>query len=333
MKLVMNENERETILKIGERIKKGNSFLITCHENPEGDSIGSSLGLFHAIAGLGKKVTLYNSDQVPMNLRFLPGVENWKRELPVHEYYDSIFILDCGEKERVGKENMLVFEKGREIINIDHHYSNKNFGDINLIQPERSSTGEIIYHILEVTGIPIDEKIALCLYVSIVTDTGFFRFSNTTVETMRIVYELMKKGVSHSLVVEQLCERLTHSKIKLLTVFFSSLEYRFEGKVVSISTTEKVFKEYGENPYDLEWYISFIRSINGVEVAIFFVSLDNGLIKVSMRGKGNINLSELAMMFGGGGHQRAAGCLVEGELDEVRESFFTEINRRLGTFC
>jgi phosphoesterase RecJ-like protein len=304
------------IKRINQEIAANRSFLITTHENPDGDAVGSTLALANYLSGLGKEVTLYYRDPLPELYSFLPMAEDVKYSIPP-ENYDICFVLDVGEFRRAGEE-LNGFRGVGKHINIDHHLECDYFAEINLVDPEASATAALIHRIIKAAGNPIDYPTALCIYTAVITDTGSFRYSNANPEAFSIAGEMVELGVNAWFVAERLYERQPPERLALLALALSTLYVSPRGDWASVTVTLDMLEKSGASPELTDGFVNYPRSIRGVEVAVFFRELKPGLVKVGFRSKGKVNVSAIALAFSGGGHHNAAGCSISGSLDEVR---------------
>ncbi len=302
-------------------------FLISCHENPEGDAIGSQLALALALRKMGKTATVLNADPVPGNLAFLPGADS----VVYHEDgsgYEVAVVVDCGSPERTGRVQAEL-AKPAVMVNIDHHRTNGGCGDYCLIDPEAAATGMLVYRILSAMGTEIDYDVAVNIYVSILTDTGSFHYANSSPEAFHIAGEMIRRGIDPWAVAEQVYETQSAERLRLLGRILSSLEIAAGGKVAAITAMKRDLAEFSARKDFLEGFINYPRSVIGVEVAVSFREEGNGEFRVSFRSKGRVDVSAVAQSFGGGGHRNAAGCTVQGSLDEVRKKVFGALEAAL----
>ncbi len=313
------------IQRIISEISLNRTFLIATHENADGDAIGSSLALASYLSALGKDVTVYSCDPVPDNFKFLPMAETVHTSIP-DRHYDICFVLDSGDICRTGNE-LKDFGQIGKIINIDHHPDNKNFGSINFVDPKASATGALIYRIIASADYSLDYHTALCIYTAIVTDTGSFRYSNADQEAFDISGEMVSLGINPWFVSERLYESQPLQRLSLLSLALSTLYVADRGDIASITVTLDMYEKTGATSDLTDGFINFPRSICGVEVAIFFREVENGLFKVGFRSKGKVDVSVLAAAFGGGGHHNAAGCKVTGTREEVRNKVISCIEK------
>jgi bifunctional oligoribonuclease and PAP phosphatase NrnA len=315
------------IRRIISEIEAHRSFLITTHENPDGDAIGSTMALGCFLRSLGKDVTIYYCDPLPDNYLFLPLAGSVVQTIP-DRFFDVCFVLDAGELKRAG-EAFVDFRGKGKIINIDHHPYGELFGDINLVDQKASATGAIIYRIMKGAGHTLDYDTALCVYTAIVTDTGSFRYSNADPEAFRISAELVELGINPWFIAEKLYESQPRKRLELLALALATLTVSERGVFASVTVTLDMYEKTGAGADLTDGFVNYPRSIHGVEVAALFREVRYGLFKVSFRSKGKVNVSALAAAFGGGGHHNAAGCTVNGSVDEVKKVVFSHLENAL----
>ncbi len=298
-------------------------ILITTHKNPDGDAIGSSLGWYHFLKKLGKEVKIFYRDRIPYFFDFLPGARDVESGTEIKGKFDWVIITDVSDPKRTGFEEI----PAEKSLVIDHHITAEPFTDYYIVEPDISSTCELSYEIMKIAepGL-IDTLVALPLYTGIVTDTGSFSYSNTSPRTHYIAAELMEKGVEPYLVYSSIFERNRINKFKLLELVLKTLEFALNGKVAHITLFRCFLVETGAYPEEAEGFINYPRSIEGVEVAVFFKELEEeGKWKISLRSKGRVDVAKVAKRLGGGGHKMAAGYEAEGELEEIKRELFKEL--------
>ena len=317
-------NSLEAICKV---FREKDRFLIACHENPEGDAIGSELALALALRKMGKTVTVLNADPVPGNLTFLPGADSVVREEDGSRY-DVAVVVDCGSAERTGRVHQELL-KPPVLVNIDHHRTNGGCGEHCLVDPEAAATGMLVYRILSALGVEIGYDIAVNIYVAILTDTGSFHYSNTSPEAFHIAGEMVRRGIDPWAVAEQVYETQSADRLRLLGRVLGSLEIAAGGKVAAITTMKKDLAAFSAGKDSLEGFINYPRSIVGVEVAVAFREEDEGEFRVSFRSKGRVDVSSIALAFGGGGHRNAAGCTLRGPFAKVKRKVFVALESAL----
>jgi bifunctional oligoribonuclease and PAP phosphatase NrnA len=309
--------------KITDAITSHDTFLITTHEGPDGDAVGSSLALANYLQRLGKRVTIYLADPVPEVYRFLPRADSVLGQLPDQDY-DVCFVLDVGEFRRAGSAITDCSRIGI-FINLDHHKNCAEFGTLNLIDPAACATGALVYRLIKAAGHEIDYDTALCIYTAVITDTGSFRYSNSNPEAFAIAGEMVAAGINAWFVAEHLYESQPRQRLELLALALNTLHISECGKFASVTVTLDMYDKTGAGAELTDGFVNYPRSIQGVEVAIFFRELRAGAFKVGFRSKGKVDVSALAHSFGGGGHHNAAGCVVEGELSSVRQALFAHL--------
>ncbi len=300
-------------------INANSSFIVLEHEKPDGDCIGSGLALVQALHSLGKKALLVSQDPHPAIYDFLPGRSHHTRAGcldPGTFSADVAIFVDCADAERAG--NALEFTRKKLRINIDHHISNTLFGHINMVDPGAAAAGQLVYSILKRLGVEISPDLATCLYVAIMTDTGGFRYQTTTQEVFELASLLIGKGANGSKIAERVFETRSFSSLLLLGSALSTIELYHGGKVATATVTKDMLKKTGATLEETEGIIEYPRSIAGVWLSLLFKEDQNlEKVHVSFRSREQVNVAELADLFGGGGHPRAAGATIEGSMKNV----------------
>jgi len=297
-------------------LREKDRFLVACHENPEGDAIGSELALALALRKMGKTATVLNSDPVPDNLLFLPGAGTVVFEEDGSKY-DVAVVVDCGSPERTGRVGRELL-KCPLLVNIDHHRTNGDLGELSLVDPDAAATGLLIHRILSAMGCDIDLDVATNIYVAVLTDTGSFHYGSSSPEAFEVAGDMVRRGVDPWAVAEQVYETQSANRLRLLGRVLGSIEVSPCGRVASITTMREDLREFASGKDALEGFINYPRSIVGVEVAVSFREEEGGVFRVSFRSKGRVDVSAVAGRFGGGGHRNAAGCSVPGSLSDVK---------------
>ena len=298
-------------------IAGGRKFLIVSHASPDGDALGSSLALCRYLKAIGKDVTVYNCDGVPDSLAFLPGVDQVTDELALDASFDVSVMLDCAQRKRISDDFAALSGTGK-VVCIDHHVLEHVEADISLIDSDAASAGEVVFRLIEKAGFEIDADIAQCIYTTLVVDTGFFKYSNTTASVLALAARLVDFGASPWTVAKYLEESYPLSRWRLLNSSLATLEIGDGGQYACMEITQKMLSDTGALLEFSDEFASYPRSIKGVEVAALFRETGDGLIKVSLRSKDVVDVAELARQFGGGGHARAAGFRVRGSMEEAR---------------
>ncbi len=315
--------------KIISLIKKNKVFLISTHVNPDPDALCSELALAEYLKVLGKKVFIVNEDTVPQRLSFLPGtkkIQKYKKNKIVP--YDIAIIVDCGDLDRIGKVKDCL-KGNKPIVNIDHHITNDMFGHVNLLKPKASSTGEVLYEFFKEAKFKLNRNVALCLYAGIMTDTGSFRYENTTAHTHAIVADLMRFDFSANDLYQKLYDIIPLDDLKAFTQVITHFEALFGGRVVLVELNKKVLAKFSE-AFDLRDAIfKFLRSIQGVEVIAIFTEVARNKTRINLRSTNKVDVAKLANIFGGGGHKRASGCMIGGNIYKARQDFLKQLKKDL----
>ncbi|SKC74078.1 DHH family phosphoesterase [Maledivibacter halophilus] len=312
-------------------LRGSQKIIILPHILPDGDTLGSSLALKRTLEILGKKALILIDDEIPSNLNFMinhNSIMSTKTFLSLDFKPDLIVTIDTSDIERLGDRRELL-DLNDEILNIDHHKTNINFGKYNLVDSNASSCGEIIYKIINDLEIELDKDISTYLYVSLSTDTGSFKYSNTTPKTLRIAADLLEKGIDSTFIVTMLYQNKPMNKIKLLSDALNTLEIHYDGKLAMIHVTNKMFEENNISPSNSDGIIEYARDIEGVEVAVFLKELSFNEIKVGFRSKYYFDVSLIAGEFNGGGHKKASGCTIFDTMINAKEKIKEKLRNKL----
>ena len=314
-----------TFDEIGAVLRAHQRFAVLSHVRPDGDALGSQLGLALSLSKLGKTVMVRNEDGLLEKYGFLPGGEFLQTPLGEPQDVDVAIALDTATQSRLGTATELV-RSAKIWINIDHHPSNPGYGDLVYIDSTAPATGQILFELIQSQGLPMDAAIAENLFVAISTDTGSFQYPNTTARTFEIGAELLRCGVDVGRVSQLLYESYPRRRAELLRELLGTMRFEGDGKVASFSLSLEVAARLQARPEDNEGLIDHIRAIQGVVVAVFFEELPEGKVRVSMRSKSDAaDVCAICQKFGGGGHTLAAGARVRGTLAEVEEKVLKEI--------
>lgn len=294
------------------RVRQGNRFLLTSHVNPDGDALGSELGLARLLRRLGKGAVVWNRDVMPSVYRPLPGSDriHTGEEPPAGfpEVFDAIIVLECPSPDRTGLEQHL---GGLPIINIDHHLGNQHYGVVNWVDSAAPAVGEMVYRLAQGLKVSLDEETAACLYLTLVTDTGGFRYSNATAAAFEAAAALVRDGARPEQVSQWLYESQPMSGMLLLREMLQTLELHEGGRVATARLTLEMFQMAGASSGDSEGLIDYPRSIAGVDAVALIREREDGTVKVSLRSRGDVDVEKIARHHGGGGHRNAAGFTVQ----------------------
>ena len=314
-----------TLDEILVEIEHAEKIVIMAHETPDGDAIGSMLSMYLALKKMGKEADVIVKE-FPRTFAFLPGANKVKTSSDI-EKYDLAISLDCTDLKRlVGRE---YFEKAKKTIVIDHHSTNTMFGDLNFVNPVSPACCEILAGMFEYFDIEIDAEIGSCILTGIITDTGGFKYSSVTSETFEFTAELLRKGVNVSDIYQRVLETRTKSNFELLRRATNRLELLEDGKVAFTYINKKDEEEVNAEPGDHEGIVEKGRDIEGVEVSVFLRQRDDKTFKVSLRSNDYVNVSDVAIVFGGGGHVKAAGCRISGTPEQIKSTLVGIIKKYL----
>ncbi|MFU0801428.1 MAG: bifunctional oligoribonuclease/PAP phosphatase NrnA [Xylanivirga thermophila] len=307
------------IQEIIDTIKRYNKVALVAHINPDGDTTGSCLGLANTLLDMGKEIKLYCHDSIPTKYAFVKNAELFiKPESNTLDTFDIVMFLDCSDIGRLGDSSCLL-DRCKISINIDHHVSNTQYCDMNLVDENASSTCEMTFDIIQKLVGGISQSVAEAIYMGISTDTGNFSFSNTTAKTHNVVGKLIDAGVDVDKMSTVLYKNNSFERIKLLADVLNTLEVYIDGKITCISITQEMINRAGAKETEAEGMIGFARDIAGVELAILLKESDSNTTKVSLRSKNYIDCNKLAQEFGGGGHKKAAGCIISENIQKSKE--------------
>jgi phosphoesterase RecJ-like protein len=314
--------------RIVEIIREHKTFCIVGHIRPDGDCIGSQLGLALALRNEGKKVTIWNQDAIPLKYKFLVGdglIEKPKRG----EKFDCVIATDCASFERLGKAGECVGER-KIFINIDHHESNTRYADVNWVSPREPSTGELIFRLMKVARWPITRPIADQLFTAISTDTGSFQYPTTRPGTLHASAELVTRGANLAKICDEVYQSYPLSRAKLLQHVYSKFRLTAGDRIAWFWLKKKDFARTGAESDDTEGLIDHIRAIEPVVVACVFEEIEPELTRISLRSKSAaVNVSEICGQFGGGGHPAAAGVRIPGKPLSVQRKVIAAVKRAL----
>lgn len=305
-------------------------YLVVSHVQPDGDAVSSTLAVGWLLSCLGKKYTMLNEGPIPQRMEYLWHADEIVNladgELP--RTYSNVICVDCADFQRVGLTQRF-FAQDALIANIDHHPTNNGYGFVTLIKPDAAATAEILFDLLKTFEVEWDIDIATAIYTGLLTDTGGFRYTNTSPKVMAAVSELLALGVNGPELAETLLEEMTLAQVKVLNRALNTLQLTPQGDVAWVYVTPQDMLECNAANEDLEGIVNYPRNIRGVEVGMLFKVIDETAVKVSLRSAGKVDVAALAQVFGGGGHTRAAGARVEGTLEQAIPRVLEEVRRLL----
>src|SRR5215471_4923297 len=301
--------------QVVELIEKKDRFAITSHVRPDGDGLGSSLGLFWLLKSLNKETEVIMRDPVPHAYQQLPGAGTIMVAPEVGEHFDAVFVIECSDVERPGLADL----KQQLVVNIDHHSTTELFGQINWIDSTAAAVGEMIYNLCKATGVRVTKEIAECVYTALLTDTGSFHYSNTTERTFKIASELVRIGVKPAKTAEALFGSYEWPKIELLSHVLSTAQRDPSGHVAWMWQTLAMQEQTHAAEEDADGFVNYPLAVGEVEVTALFKETSAGVYRTSLRSKGDVNVARIAEQFGGGGHRNAAGCTLKGSTAEIEQ--------------
>ncbi len=308
-------------------VAAANEFLITAHIDPDGDAVGSSLGLALALRDMGKTADVVLESPLPASLAFLPAAETIRRPAEVTKRYAAAFLLDSSSADRAGQVLERCMAPGAKVAVIDHHWGNDGFGDVRLVNTEASATAELVYDLIELLHVAISPEIAECLYTGILSDTGGFRYANTSSRTLRVAARLVERGARAPRGAEALYATKTGPSLRILGLALASLESRSGGRIGAMTISHAMFETAGAKPEDADGIVQYAKSLAGARVGLLVQEVAPNEIRASLRSDGTVDVNQVASQFGGGGHRNAAGLRVRGELGKVREDLFQALER------
>lgn len=309
-----------TLKETGSMLLAAQKIVLCCHVSPDGDTLGSALGLYRFLKQQGKDITLFVDDDINKSLKFLPGVDCCKRpEAGQKLESDVLCVIDASSADRIGIVNDVV--EAKCLMNIDHHISNTRFADYLYLDPVAAATGEVMCMLFDEMGWEMDKEIATCFYTAITMDCGSFRYSNTTSRTMNMAAKLLDCGAKPNEIADAMDVR-ERANVELWVKVLPTLTFTFNDKVAYISLPHELYNK----DISTDNFISYPRYIEGVDVAIFFKAVESEVTRVSMR-SAETDVSQIALHFGGGGHIRAAGCTIYAPLEEARRQLLEELGK------
>lgn len=305
---------------IRDTLLRGHSFLVTSHARPDGDSLGSQLALAAALRQLGKQVRLINRDPPPALFAFLPDVSTIEIASAVEDPFDAVVVLECSTLDRPGVAGL----EGRQLINIDHHPGNALYGDINWHDVSACACAEMVFELIDALGAQLTAAMATHLYVAVLTDTGSFRHANITARTFEICRRIAETGVNAAEVAAQVYNNGSLGRVRLTGMLLDRMDLQDDERIAVLVLTDAMLVEAGCEADDLEGIVNLPLAARNVRAVIFFKETDDGL-RVSLRSKDAVDVRRVAVSFGGGGHQNAAGCTVEHPTPETRGDLIAQV--------
>lgn len=311
-------------------IEQHDDFLVVSHIQPDGDAASSTYATGWILTQLGKSFTLINEGEMPSKFSHLWGsdqVLDFSKRAP-KKLYTTIISVDCADFSRMGRISTL-FDGQAHLLNVDHHPTNDRFGSCHVIKPDAAATVQILYDLAIHMKLTPDLDFGNCIYTGLLTDTGGFRYSNTSPEVLQIGANLLALGVQGSVIAEQVLERVTYSQMVLLQKSLSTLSFAHDRKLAWLTVSLADLELTGASSDDLDGFVNYPRNVEGVEVGMLFKEKAVGVIKVSLRSSGRVDVAAIAQSLGGGGHVRASGCTIHGTLEEAVARMVQEVGKEL----
>ncbi|MFO1498114.1 MAG: bifunctional oligoribonuclease/PAP phosphatase NrnA [Verrucomicrobiota bacterium] len=316
--------------RILEGIRASETICVVGHIRPDGDCIGSQLGLSLALLNQGKKVACWNQDPIPQKLAFL-DTRKLMEPPTAGRQFDCIIATDAASLERVGTVAECIQER-KLFINIDHHKSNTRFADVNWVSPREPSTGELIFKLLKAANWPIDAAISDCLFTAVSTDTGSFQYPTTRPSTYNVAGELVKRGANLARICDEVYQSYPLSRVRLLKLLYNRFRLTHQNQIAYFWLKKEDFARTGADTSDSEGLIDHIRAIDPVVIACVFEELEPELTRISLRSKDEkVDVNEVAKTFGGGGHKAAAGARIAGRPLSVQRRVVAALKRALNS--
>jgi phosphoesterase RecJ-like protein len=325
---------KDKLKKILDLIGDSHRILITSHLDPDGDSIGSQLALAYLVEKRKKSCRIINQGELPYKYAFLDPkgkIENVQDSgNPSDEKVeaDLVLVLDCTSTSRMGEVARMIPSQA-VLVNIDHHADNENFGTLNYVDPQASAVGEMIFWLIKAAGIPIIPEVATGLYAAILTDTGRFKFSNTSASCLRACAELIEKGADPRYITNRIYFNHSLAFLKLLGTILSSPEMMEDNRVCAMTLRQKTLSDLGINPKEIEGLVNYSLFLQGVEIGLLFTEKSDRRTKVNLRSQNEFDVARVARHFGGGGHRNAAGCILPLGLEQAKKTILQQVQKIL----
>lgn len=314
--------ENNTTAEIVSAIRTAQRIAVVAHVRPDGDAVGSVLGLALSLRAMGKEVIALLEDGVPQNLAFLPGTETILQPGSEPLNVDIAIVLDTATHERIGENCKALLNPVPLLVNIDHHPTNPGYGRLNLIDAASPATGQIIYNLLSEHGLPIDDAVRQNLFIAISTDTGSFQYSSTNARTHLIVAEMIEAGLDTARLAQLVYQSYPLRRLELMRAMLNEMQFLAEGRIVSWQLTQKLMDDIAMQPGDTEGLNDTLRMIDSVVSCVIFEDVPGGKVRVSARSKdARVDVSTVCGQFGGGGHRMASGARMRGPIGEAAENF------------
>lgn len=321
---------KHSTAEIVQALRSAQRIAIVSHVRPDGDAVGSLLGLALSLRAMGKDVTAMLEDGVPHHLAFLPGTKTVIQPGSEPLEIDLAIALDTATHERIGERCKALLDPAPLLVNIDHHPTNPGYGTLNFIDSDSPATGQIIYNLLSEHGLPIDDAVRQNLFIAISTDTGSFQFSCTNARSHRIVAEMIEAGLDTARLAQLVYQSYPLRRLELMRAMLNEMQFRAEGRIVSWQLTMEFMTAISMLPGDTEGLIDTLRMIDSVVSCVIFEETPEGKVRVSARSKdARLDVSTICGQFGGGGHRMASGARMRGPIGEAAEKFLQALENEV----
>jgi phosphoesterase RecJ-like protein len=297
-----------------ERIRSGQRFILSSHQRPDGDAIGSAMAAAYALRSIGKRADVVFDAVPPHFLQPFPGVDSIRVATCIDETYDAAIIMECGALDRTGVAGL----DRSPVVNIDHHLGNTRYGLVNWVDESAAACGELVFSLVEALGAALSPEAATHIYLAILTDTGSFHFSHMTPRTFDIARRCVEAGADPQWIARTHYDSSTLGRVRIFGAVLNAMQLDPSGRVAVLTVTQDLARATGANYDDTEGIINFPLSVKDIHAVAFFKEMPDGTWRVSLRSKGAVDVRAIASQFGGGGHVNAAGCSARGEIDELR---------------
>lgn len=320
----------DLLAQAADRVAAAEKILVTCHAKPDADSTGSMIALASLLRGRGKQATLYSPERVPRFLQFLPLMGSWIHKLRSDSRYQLTCVLDCGDPKLLGPSFPGAEITGPLLV-LDHHAHGKPFGDLFISDPQAAASGVLVRRLAAALGWPLTADAALGIYVALVADTGSFRYANTNREAFELAAELVGAGlVDPATVADRMSQAYTGTRLKLIAKVLDGVERELGGRVAIMTVTREHLSAAGASWDDTEGLIHYVRNLRGALCGVFLSPAKGGGIRVSMRARSDgLDVGAVCAALGGGGHPGAAGCTLQGSLEEARKQVVAALEAAL----
>jgi phosphoesterase RecJ-like protein len=321
--MVETDNQLETATRF---VQDADRFLVVSHVNPDGDAIGSTLAVGQILKQLGKRYVMVNESAIPQKYQFLPDCDQIRstEDLRTEAPFSYVIAVDAADADRMGECRKL-FARDVRILNIDHHATNDRFGTVNVVIPDAAATAQVLYDWVEQMGLEWTQELATCIYTGLLTDTGGFRYANTTPRVMNQAAHLIDRKVEAHRIAEEVLETTTLAHLQLLRKALETLRLSKDGQIAWMWIRRQDVEATGAKEEDWDGIVNYARNVMGVDVGILFREVNEKTIRVSFRSRRIVDVGALAQTLGGGGHARAAGCTIMGSAGEVERQVLQKV--------